>query len=178
MSKFSRGYMDIRIAKIEDSVGVHAFYCDLLKENIPYIRDNPTPTLEQETSFIQTFIQGAGDLLLAFNGREVVGMLGMQRSLQAHHRIQIGLSVKKQFRGNGLGGMLLKRAESWAKENSISSIELEVIVGNPAIKLYKSLCYEETGRVINGFERNNKYHDIICMQYRLTEENDERSTEG
>lgn len=73
--------MNINVAQIEYSIGVHAFYCDLLKENMPYIRDNPAPTLEEETNFIKAFIKGPGDLFLAFNDSEVVGMLDIQRSL-------------------------------------------------------------------------------------------------
>ena len=161
--------IEIRIAKQKDAAGVHSFYSRLLEEKIPYISDNPTPTLEEEESFLRGFVEGTGALLLAFDGPEVIGMLGMERSshYQENHRIHIGVSVKKGYRGKGLGTLMLKKAKTWAKENSILSIELEAIAINPAVKLYKSLGYKEIGRIEKGFKANEEYHDVISMQYTL-----------
>lgn len=158
--------IEIRTAILSDACQVHDYYIRLLDEKIPYIRDNPVPTVEQEVEFVRGFVEGPGDLLLAFHNLNVIGMLGMERSAhyQEKHRIHIGVSVQSEHRGNGLGTQLLKKAESWAKDNDVSSIELEVIANNPAVRLYKKLGYEVIGRVNNGFKVNREYLDVHYMQ--------------
>ncbi len=161
--------IEIRTAKLSDAAQVHAYYSRLLEEKIPYIRDNPLPTIEQEVEFVRGFVDGPGDLLLAFHNLNVIGMLGMLRSAhyQEHHRIHIGISVQSEYRGNGLGSKLLNKASSWAKDNGVSSIELEVMANNPAVKLYQKLGYEVIGRVKNGFKVNSEYFDVLYMQHIL-----------
>jgi len=161
--------IEIKIAKQTDTPSVHKYYTTLLEENISYISDNPAPSLEEEEIFVRGFVKGPGELLLAFDGAEAVGMLAIQRSshYQENHRIHIGISVKKEYRGKGLGKQLLKSAEAWAKKNFVLSIELEVIATNPAINLYKKLGYKEIGRVKNGFKVNEEFLDVISMQYTL-----------
>ena len=156
----------IRIAELSDAQAVHTYYAKLLKEKIPYIRDNPIPSVEDEIKFVQNFVDGPGDLLLVLDGSEVIGMLGMERSghYQESHRIHIGISIQKEYRVKGLGTQLLNKANEWAANNSIHSIELEVIASNPAVKLYKSLGYNVVGRISNGYKVNNEYYDVLHMQ--------------
>lgn len=157
---------EIRAANISDAENVHTYYCALLEEKIPYIRDNPRPTLEKEVEFIKAFVEGMGELFLLMHNAKVIGMLGIRRSAhyQESHRINIGISIHKEFRGKGLGTKLLNKAKHWSKETGVSSIELEAVATNPAINLYKKLGYNEVGRIKDGFKVNNQFHDIFYMQ--------------
>ena len=131
--------------------------------------DNQVPTIEEEESFLRWFIESTGTLLLALDGVEVIGMLSIERltHYQENHRAHIAVSVKKECRSKGIGTQLLNMAKTWAKENSVQSIELEAIAINPAISLYKKLGYKEIGLIINGVKISEEYHDIVLMQYTL-----------
>jgi len=159
----------IKKAQLSDAEALRIYYTSLLDENIPYIRDNLPPTLEREKDFINFLLESSGDLLLAVDNSDIVGMLQIERSshYQEEHRMYIGLSVKKEYRGNGLGTRLLNKAKTWASDNSILSIELEVIETNPSISLYKKLGYKTAGRVSNGFKVKDKYYDVLLMQLEL-----------
>ena len=159
----------IKKAQLSDAEALRIYYTSLLDENIPYIRDNLPPTLEREKDFINFLLESSGDLLLAVDNSDIVGMLQIERSshYQDEHRMHIGLSVKKEYRGNGLGTRLLNKAKTWASDNSILSIELEVIETNPSISLYKKLGYKTAGRVSNGFKVKDKYYDVLLMQLEL-----------
>ena len=63
--------------------------------------------------------------------------------------------------------LLLNKASEWAANDSIHSVELEVIATNPAVKLYKNLGYNVVGRISNGFKVNNEYYDVLHMQFIL-----------
>ena len=67
--------------------------------------------------------------------------------MQAHI---LNLFVTKEFRGQGVGARLLKRAEAWAREHHLTRIGLSVAAHNSiAIGLYEKLGYEiETQRMI------------------------------
>ena len=90
--------IELRRAKQAASSGVHSYYTPLLEENIPYISDNATPTRGQEENFVGGLIDGSGELLLAFDGENVIGMLSIQGSVhyQGNHRIAIGISIQKE----------------------------------------------------------------------------------
>ena len=159
----------IRPAELLDDESVHTYYCNLLKERIPYIRDNPEPTKKQEAEFIRGFVEGPGILFLAIHDSKVIGMMGIERSshYQECHRINIGISIEKEYRRQGLGTKLLNTAKIWASENAVSSIELEVISINPAVSLYKQHDFNEIGRVSNGFKVDDNYYDVLYMQHTL-----------
>jgi len=60
------------------------------------------------------------------------------------------LYVRKNFRGKGIGTMLIKKVISYAKETNCNGLRWQVSNWNhPAIKFYKSL-----GAKINDIERN------------------------
>ncbi|MBC8332934.1 MAG: GNAT family N-acetyltransferase [Anaerolineae bacterium] len=67
--------------------------------------------------------------------------------MQAHI---LNLFVTNEFRGQGVGARLLKRAEAWAREHHLTRIGLSVAAHNSiAIGLYEKLGYEiETQRMI------------------------------
>jgi len=49
------------------------------------------------------------------------------------------ISVKEEYRGNGIGTKLLKALISVVKESGFSAISISVDVKNPALRLYKRL---------------------------------------
>ncbi len=74
------------------------------------------------------------------------------------------VSVKKDYRGQGIGTKLLAQAEALARERRIRRLELEVFAKNSqAINLYKRLGYEVEGRRRQAVENEDGLDDVIFM---------------
>ena len=53
------------------------------------------------------------------------------------------------FRRNGIGRSLMRKAEERAKQENRSLLVLDTREGDPSNKLYKSLDYQEAGKYQN-----------------------------
>lgn len=68
------------------------------------------------------------------------------------------LTVDAEFRGKGVGQVLLKHAIDWAREQKYPGVTLETQTNNvPACKLY-----EKCGLVLSGFDLNAYKNDPNC----------------
>lgn len=95
-------------------------------------------------------------------------MLDMQkiRRVQRSHCAEIGMSVLKDFRGQGVGRSLLLYALNWAGQRAIRRVELEVFATNTAaIKLYNAQGFVEEGRKIGAVSVEDRWVDLIQMVY-------------
>ncbi|OIJ10510.1 hypothetical protein BKP37_18420 [Anaerobacillus alkalilacustris] len=107
-------------------------------------------------------------LIVAEYNRQIIGMLTFQGgTLQKYqHHGSIGIIVKKDFRGTGVGKALLSTLIEWADYNPLlEKLCLEVLASNKsAILLYKSLGFIEEGRLVNQVKLGNgRYDDLIIM---------------
>ena len=140
--------VEIVPANVDDAERVLAYYTDLLAERIPFIMDNPVPTLEQEIEFIQKH-DGQGDvLLLAVCEEQIVGSSGYHIAVhhQRAHTCSLGISVAKAWRRRGIGAKLIRAGEKWCSSRSIRRLCFEVVDGNPAVGFYQGLGFEIEGR--------------------------------
>lgn len=69
------------------------------------------------------------------------------------HRCRLGMGLDKDYRGEGLGSMLMNEAIKWLKaETAIDWIDLYTFSHNhAAIKLYKKFGFEEVGSITDRF---------------------------
>jgi RimJ/RimL family protein N-acetyltransferase len=158
--------IDIIPATINDAERLLNFYENLLSEHLPFIMNNPTPTLEQEIQFIKNHDGKASWILLAVNNKEVVGMCNFR--IGSHHQLShtcslIGIAIAKDFRRLGIGTKLLTAVEDWCKANSIYRLDFEVVEGNPAIAFYQNLGYQIEGRKRSAIKIGNELKDFIIM---------------
>ena len=64
--------------------------------------------------------------------------------------------VRKDFRNQGIGGLLLKNLIDLSKKQNLTSVTLEVMEENyPAIHLYKNLGFEQIGLRKNYYKDKN-----------------------
>ncbi len=106
---------------------------------------------EQERQWIQDHLDSPGKLaLLAEAAGEVVGVLSFENGpyRRLAHRGNFGLSVRKEWRGRGIGTALLETLIAWAEANPlIEKIALAVFANNPrALHLYQRFGFVEEGR--------------------------------
>ena len=107
--------------------------------------------------------------IFAQKGSEVVGVIGLlfrPRQKQKHIADIFGLFVKKEFRGIGIGDLLLKEAiKAASSREGIMKIELGVIEDQvPAVALYEKNGFKRVGRFSCELLVNGKCHDEILME--------------
>lgn len=132
---------------------------------------DPMVTLEQEEEFVRGLIASPKRCMLLAHYREkVVGIAdfyGNTNSRIAHHG-RIGISVRKDFWGKGIGTKMMRGLIEFARSIHVEIIYLEVHSENErAIALYKKLGFVEDGRFKNYIKIGDKYADTIHMALHL-----------
>lgn len=126
---------------------------------------------EKQEAWIKNFDNSTGSVcIIAEIDKKVIGNIDFRNNpdrKRIKHRGEFGMSVLKEWRGKGLGKILIAELISWAKlpSNPIEKIELVVIEENePALRLYKSLGFKEEGRIYREFKlSDDTYLDGISM---------------
>lgn len=107
------------------------------------------------TAFYQNKVVANGEVNRMGERREHVGLLGV--------------SVARDFRGQGIGEWLMKELIRIAKGVlKVKLITLEVFSNNSrAINLYQKLGFKECGRLPEAINYKNKFVDNIIMYLKL-----------
>jgi ribosomal protein S18 acetylase RimI-like enzyme len=110
--------------------------------------------------------------IFALNGSEVDGVIGLlfrAREKQKHIADIFGLFVRKEFRGLGIGELLLKEAIKTASaRGGIIKLELGVIADQkPALALYEKNGFLRVGILSHEMLINGIFHDEILMEKAL-----------
>jgi RimJ/RimL family protein N-acetyltransferase len=125
-------------------------------------------TPEEEIEFIKSFQSGAGKVFLLglVEGRIVASLSfnnGKRKRLE--HYGEFGMSVRREFWGDGIGAILVDSLIDWAKENRIvTKINLMVRHDNVrAINLYLKKGFSFEGKIPRGIRIKGEYHDVYTM---------------
>jgi L-phenylalanine/L-methionine N-acetyltransferase len=106
--------------------------------------------------------------LLACMKNEVIGQLGLHtfpNNFRRRHVGQIGMAVRDDWQGRGVGTALMQAAIDLAdKWLNLSRLELEVYTDNEAaIRLYKKFGFNIEGTLIRFAYRDGRYVDAYYM---------------
>lgn len=133
-----------------------------------------TLTDEQEREFLRNNLKSPDKMMIsAFVGGRLAGSTGIQ-SVGSHakirHRCSLGIALKQEFWGNGLGTALMETALSTASAMGFEQIELGVYGENTrAIRLYERMGFQRWGATPHAFKlKNGHYIDEILMGKFLT----------
>lgn len=106
-------------------------------------------------------------LLVAEADGKVVGVVGLSimKNPRLRHAASLGISVRKEYQGQGIGKKLMENildlADNWLM---LIRVELGVFEGNErAMKLYESLGFEVEGKRKYAAIRNGEYVDEYLM---------------
>ncbi|KAF0221713.1 MAG: ribosomal-protein-alanine [Geobacteraceae bacterium] len=100
----------------------------------------------------------------------VIGYICPMLLLDEGHILDV--AVHKDFRGYGLGKLLVERVIAECREGGADFVSLEVRPSNhAAIALYRKLGFKETGRRKRYYENGE---DAIMMEYIFKEDREER----
>jgi L-phenylalanine/L-methionine N-acetyltransferase len=111
--------------------------------------------------------------LVACSGSDLVGIVGLHSHLQQprrRHAIRLGMTVRDDFQGRGVGTALLtaalELADGWL---NVTRVELDVWTDNePALRLYRKHGFEVEGTLRQFAFREGRLVDAYVMGRLLT----------
>ncbi|PEB38286.1 GNAT family N-acetyltransferase [Bacillus pseudomycoides] len=130
------------------------------------------PPLEQEesTKYWQTVLAPEVILFIAKINNKVAGSVQLHLITKPNgiHRAEIcKLMTHPNFRRNGIGRSLMQKAEERAKQESRSLLVLDTREGDPSNRLYKSLDYQESGKIPGYAISPNGELDATIIYYKF-----------
>lgn len=170
----------IRYPKWEDLEELTFYVNKLSKEDTFVIFSVEKITKEEEgktlASWFLAMEKGDKVVLGCFYQEKLVCLANVDRNLDSRKRGRhiggLGISVEKEFRGEGIGFELAKTiiAEAKKKIAGLKMIILDVFEPNKiGQNLYKKLGFKEYGRLSQGVFYEEEYADEIKMVYYLNE---------
>ena len=151
---------------------------DLFSERLPTLLNlDPDISLEDEEAFVRPYLDKPGWLLLmaedpgeegaeAAGAAEVIAVLSFQGREHAYltHSGEFGISVRRDWRGRGIGTRLLDALEAWAQAHGFRRLELTVFANNvDAVRLYERRGFEREGRKRGAVLIDGDFIDLIEM---------------
>ena len=126
--------------------------------NFDRLKGNLESVAEDENDF----------LVSAFIGDEMIGDLGVtvvKPHIKFLHRGYMGMSIRQEYTGSGLGSFMMKLALEQAKENGFEQVELGVFSDNDRARhLYSKFGFKEYGINPRAFKlKDGTYRDEIIM---------------
>ncbi len=92
--------------------------------------------------------------------------LSVRRRVRTAHVGTVGMMLEQEWRGRGLGRVLLEALLAWAREHpALYRVELEVLATNePGLRLYRGCGFEEEGRKLGAFRQaDGRFVDAVLM---------------
>lgn len=164
----------IRYSKKEDLPELTDYINSLSQEDTFILFSGEQVELKEEEKYLQDNLEkvAKGDkvhLVCEIEGK-IVGVSDVSRDFSKRKRSQhlavFGISLKPEFRGEGLGKVFAETAIEEAKKriDGLKAIILDVFaINNVAIELYKKLGFQEVGKIPGGILYRGGYVDLITM---------------
>ena len=137
-------------------------------DNLSFGKDDFNISSEKEARFIDRFKNSSRDLMLvALDGETVVGngIIEREKIKRFSHRAELSITVLKDYWGQGIGSLLMKKMLDFCKESGVSVVTLYVRGDNDrAIALYRKFGFTDVGTFRNYFSIDGKLHDALFMQ--------------
>ena len=161
----------IRYPTLSDAPEMWRYINELSQEKTFVRFQGEEISLEYETKFLNGGLEKIKNKravqLLVFSSNTLIGIsaIDLKDKSESHEGV-FGLSVAKDFRGEGIGKLLMKLTidEAVNKLSDLRIITLGVFGDNDlAYTLYEKLGFKEFGRLPGGSKHRDKYVDHIYM---------------
>ena len=161
----------VREARPEDAAAMLRFAEALFAEpglDLPTAPGEFHLTLAEEEGVIAAHAAAPNGVFLLAVSREgeILGLLNCTGSTRRalRHSCEMGISVARAVRGQGVGQALLTSMLDWARGAGVSRIELHVYARNRgAMRLYRRFGFAEEGRRRQAIWQDGQYLDDIVM---------------
>ena len=114
--------------------------------------------LEEDNGF-KVFIEDNGKLVAKME-------VEWDKRAKIRHIAEVyGVYIDTEYRGKGIGKLLMEEIERLAKHHNIEKLWLDVVVTQlPAMGLYRKLGFREIGQTHMSIKVNGEYHDKLLME--------------
>jgi phosphinothricin acetyltransferase len=153
---------------------VYNFFIKLVGENTFILRaPGDEPTLEEEKKWFDSKLESIKKkkaiFLDVFFEESVVGSVSIEASeYRLKYVGEVGISIAKDFRREGLGYKLLTEAEKEAKKLGLKILRLDVYgINNFAQGLYKKAGFKKYGNLPKSIQYKGKFVDDLCMYKKI-----------
>ncbi len=147
-------------------------YINILSKEQTYITfQGEQINLEDEEKYLygqlDKIAQRQAIQLLVFSNNQLIGIAGidMKDKVESHEGV-FGISLAKDYRGEGIGKTLMRLVLEEAENNlsHLRIITLAVFSSNSlAIEMYKKFGFKEYGRLPKGILHKGEYVDHVYM---------------
>jgi L-phenylalanine/L-methionine N-acetyltransferase len=159
------GKVTVRHAEVGDAEALHRIMT--AQRVVAGTLQLPLQTVERTRKFLAEPPEGSYELVAVAKG-EVIGELGLRThpdSPRRHHVGEIGMAVRDDWQGKGIGTSLMKAAldlaDNWL---NLERIELNVYTDNAAGRaLYEKFGFEIEGTHRRYAFREGQYVDAYSM---------------
>ena len=161
----------IRYPKSDDAEGVWKYINRLSKEVTFVTFQGEEISLEKEIEAVDNWkkriADGKGVVLFLEIAGEIQGISDLEMGSRTEaHTGELGISVDKSVRGQGLGEILMRAIQS-ESIRVLSGLEIFMLgVKEPndiGVRLYEKLGFKEYGRLPNGTTQNGTRVGLILM---------------
>ena len=158
--------IEVRPANARDARGVMGLVAEVAAER-RFIRTEriASPPGEFRARLRRSWTADGAEIV-ALDGTIVVGHLGVAREAAPalRHVASIGMSVRRAYRGRGVGSALMAEAIRWAREVGVEKLSLSVFPHNAAaIALYRKFGFVEEGVFRGHTKKSYGYEDEVVM---------------
>ena len=167
--KDGRKYI-IRDAVPEDASNLIEYLASVAVEsdNLTFGPGELTMTVDAETKFIENAVKSSNQYFAVAELKGlIIGSLGFTAGTKPRvaHIGEFGVSVLKEYWGNGIAHNLISSLIQWAKDGGkITKINLQVREDNKkAINLYKKFGFEIEGLIRRSFFIDGEYYNSYQM---------------
>jgi RimJ/RimL family protein N-acetyltransferase len=140
----------VRPAEPRDAEALIANLSAIGAEGIYLMTERFALTPDEERKILRTYDGLAGLYLVACIGEDLVGGATFLRGAQRKnaHTATVGVALRADARGLGLGAALMRVGIGWARSVGIRKLTLGVFATNErALRLYRTLGFAEEGRL-------------------------------
>lgn len=151
----------------DDAAPILQLLNEVCAEEAFMLRSKFDITVEEEQDFIRS-IRSPNVFLVAECEGILVGWLGLfqSRAEFCQYVADLGMGVKREFRGIGIGAGLIEAALEWAREVGLEKITLGVRASNTvALKLYRAFGFICEGHRLRQVKHKGQYDDDYLMAY-------------
>lgn len=166
--------VSLRMGNISDAETLLELEREVLSESefMVSVIEEFDESLEQLRSWIQKILENQRDTLFVAEIKgKVVGLIVFRskNTKRLSHTGSFTAMVKKEYRNQGIGKLLIKKLLDWAEQNPlIEKVSLGVLSTNQrAIELYKSMGFVEEGRKIKEVKFNEDLYVDDILMYKL-----------
>ncbi len=162
----------VRPANKKDASNLHSGFKNVVEEHMWLPTFTPNSLLADWVQWIERTNHNREVLLVAHVDGEYAGHLSLQPEEwhASQHVAKLGVIVRKEIRGIGVGKSLMLSGHSLASQKTYTKIVLSTFEDNDvALELYKSLGYRIVGFRKNHFNMPKGFIDEVLMEKELAE---------